>query len=256
MMKLALPLALLLHWMAGAPPAATPPPASAGEVYSSNLMVDQDVSVSCQITGVIDKIYVDRGSAVTKGQGLAALNMREFDANVQQAKEDMELKRAQLDRAKALSAGNVLSKADLDEKRALYAVAVASWEKAKATREYAVIRAPFAGIVTEKYIRLGQKVVEVQTQPLFKITATEPLLARVYLPEQDLLSVRRGDKVEVVPDKFPKSRTTGTVQFISPTVDPASGTFQVIIQVRRDASQPILRPGLAVKVHFNNSRRS
>jgi RND family efflux transporter MFP subunit len=243
---------LLLRVLLAGPPT---PAAPAGEVYSSNLMVDQDVNVSCQITGVIETIHVDRGSAVAKGQPLATLHTGEFDAEVRQAKESMELARAQLDRAKALSAGSIMSKADLDTARAQYAVSVANWEKAKAIREYAVIRAPFAGVVTEKYARIGQKVNEVQNIPLFKITAPEPLLARVYVKEQDLLKIHRGDKVEVVPDNFPKARTTGSVQFISPIVDPASGTFQVVVQVRRDPSQPVLRPGIAVKVHFANARR-
>jgi membrane fusion protein (multidrug efflux system) len=234
----------------------TPGPSAEGEVYSSNLMVDQDVTVSCQITGVIDLIHVDRGSVVTKGQPLATLHLGEFDADVKQTKESMELARAQLERAKALSAGNIMSKADLDTARAQYAVAVANWEKAKAVREYAVIRAPFAGVVAEKYARVGQKVVDVQTQPLFKIVASEPLLARVYVKEQDLLKIHRGDKVEVVPDSFPKARTTGSVQFISPNVDPASGTLQVVVQVRRDPSQTVLRPGVAVKVRFSNPHRS
>ncbi|HYV41156.1 MAG TPA: efflux RND transporter periplasmic adaptor subunit [Thermoanaerobaculia bacterium] len=244
---------LLLRVLLAGPP--TPAVPAEGDVYSSNLMVDQDVIVSCQITGVIETIHVDRGSAVTKGQPLATLHMGEFDADVRQTKENMELARAQLDRAKALSASNIMSKADLDTSRAQYAVAVANWEKAKAIREYAVVRAPFTGVVAEKYARIGQKVVDVQTQPLFKITATEPLLARVYVKERDLLKIHRGDKVEVVPDSFPKARTTGSVQFISPSVDPASGTFQVVVQVRRDPSQPVLRPGIAVKVHFANSRR-
>lgn len=255
-MKLALFSTLPLLWMAGAAPAATPPAAASGEVYASNLMVDQDVTVACHITGIIDVIHVDRGSVVTRGQPLATLHLGEFDAEVKQTKESMELARAQLDRTKALSTQNIISKADLDTARAQYNVAVANWEKAKAVREYAVIRAPFNGIVAEKYARVGQKVTETGAQPLFKITATEPLLARVYVPEQDLLAIHKGDRVEVVPDKFPKARTSGIVQFISPSVDPASGTFQVIIHVRRDASQPILRPGLAVKVRFNNSRRS
>jgi RND family efflux transporter MFP subunit len=244
---------LLRLLLAGAPTPAAP---AEGEVYSSNLMVDQDVIVSCQITGIIETIHVDRGSVVTKGQPLATLHTGELDADVRQTKENMDLAKVQLDRAKALSADSVMSKADLDTSRAQYAVAVANWEKAKAIREYAVIRAPFAGVVTEKHARIGQKVVDVQTQPLFKITATEPLLARIYVKEQDLLKVHRGDRVEVVPDNFPNARTTGSVQFISPTVDPASGTFQVIVLVRRDPSQTVLRPGVAVKVHFNNSRRS
>ena len=46
------------------------------------------------------------------------------------------------------------------------------------------------------------------------------------------------------------SDTTGTVEFISPTVDPASGTFQVIVRVRREPARSILRPGLAVQVRL------
>jgi RND family efflux transporter MFP subunit len=252
-MKLLFVSGLLVRLLFAGPP--TPATSAEGDVYASNLMVDQDVNVACQITGVIETIHVDRGSVVTKGQPLATLHMGEFDADVRQMKESMELAKAQLERAKALSAGNIMSKADLDTARAQYAVAVANWEKVKAVREYAVVRAPFAGVVAEKYARIGQKVVEVQTQPLFKITATEPLLARVYVKEQDLLKIHRGDKVEVVPDNFPKARTTGSVQFISPSVDPASGTFQVVVQVHRDPSQTVLRPGIAVKVHFASAHR-
>ena len=253
-MKLLFVSGLLVRLLFAGPP--TPAPSAEGDVYASNLMVDQDVTIACHITGIIDVIHVDRGSVVTKGLALATLHLGEFDADVKQMKENMELARAQLERAKALSAGNIMSKADLDTARAQFNVAVANWEKAKAIREYAFIRAPFNGIVAEKYARIGQKVTETGAQPLFKIVATEPLLARVYVKEQDLLKIHRGDKVDVVPDNFPKARTTGSVQFISPSVDPASGTFQVVVQVRRDPSQPVLRPGVAVKVHFNNSRRS
>jgi multidrug efflux pump subunit AcrA (membrane-fusion protein) len=70
------------------------------------------------------------------------------------------------------------------------------------------------------------------------------------------MTVRRGDRVEVIPEKFPKARTTGVVQYISPTVDAASGTFQVIVHVQRNTGQSVLRPGIAVKVLFNNAGRS
>jgi membrane fusion protein, multidrug efflux system len=162
----------------------------------------------------------------------------------------MELARAEYERAKSLSANKVLSTADLDEKKAQYQVAVARLEKAKTLIEYTIVRAPFSGVVTEKYARVGQKVIEDQNQPLFKITATEPLLARVYLPEEALLTVRRGETVEVVAERFPSAKAEGVVRFISPTVDAASGTFQVIVAVRRDPGQQVLRPGIAVKVRF------
>jgi len=83
---------LLLRILLAGPP--TPAAPAEGDVYSSNLMVDQDVNVSCQITGVIETIHVDRGSVVTRGQPLATLHTGEFDAEVRQTKESMELARA------------------------------------------------------------------------------------------------------------------------------------------------------------------
>ncbi len=218
--------------------------------YASHLMVDQEVVVASRIGGIVETIAVDRGSAVTAGQVLATLDPREADANVREAKEDMELAKADFDRARSLTESKVMSTADLDQKKAQYAVAVARWEKAKTLRDYTVIRAPFAGVVTEKYARIGQKVIEDKNEPLFKITAVEPLLARVYLPEEDLLHVKLGERVDVVADHFPDVKTTGEVQFISPALDPASGTFQVVIRVRREAARAVLRPGLAVKIRF------
>jgi membrane fusion protein, multidrug efflux system len=231
--------------------AATPE----AKAYSSHLMVDQDVVVCARVTGILEDVYVDRGSIVTKGQPLAQLDPREFDADVNQAKEEMELARIEADRAQALAASNVLSKQDLEAKRSQYAVAVAKWERAKAVRSYATVRAPFAGVVTEKYARVGQKVIEDKADPLFKVTAMEPLLARIYVPEKDLLTLRRGAAVEVVPVSFPQARTTGSVEFISPAVDAASGLLQVIVRVRRETAQSILRPGLAVEIRFSEPKR-
>ena len=225
------------------------------KVYSSHLMVDQEVTVAARITGIVQDVLVDRGSVVAKNQPIARLDSREFEQDENEAKDQMELSRVEFERAKSLSASKVLSASDLDVKKAQYQVAVARWEKAKTLLDYTVIRAPFAGVVTEKYARVGQKVIEDRNEPLFKITASEPLLARVYLPEDELLSVRRGDPVEVTLDRFPRARATGVVQFISPTVDAASGSFQVIVHVRKDSSQPELRPGVAVKIRFRSAKR-
>ncbi len=243
-MKRALIASLLL--LAGAAVRGAPADET---VYASHLMVDQEVVVSARITGIVESIAVDRGTAVAQGQTLATLDTGALDADVREAKEEMDLRKAEYERAESLAKSQVMSVQDLDEKKSQYGVAVARWEKAKTQRDYAVIRAPFAGIVTEKYARVGQKVIEDRIEPLFKITAIEPLLARIYLPEERLLKVRVGDRVEVVPDRFPEAKTTGEVQFISPTVDAASGTFQVVVRVRREGKS-VLRPGMAIQVRF------
>jgi membrane fusion protein, multidrug efflux system len=241
---------ILLAMAPGAPAAGAP----AG-VYPSHLMVDQEVVISSRITGIIDSIVVERGSVVRKGQPLANLDSREADADVRQTREDMQLKKTQFDRAQTLTSSSVGTKADLDEKRAQYAVAVAAHEKAKTLRDYTVIRAPFGGVVTEKFARVGQKVVDIQKDPLFKVTAFEPLLARIYVPEKDLLRLHKGDPVEIVPTNFPDARAPGTIDFIGPTVDAASGTFEVIVRVRKNG-RSVLRPGMAVSVKVGTSTTS
>ena len=244
-------LFLLLLAMGPGGPAAGP----ATVAYSSHLMVDQEVVVSSRITGIVDSVAVDRGTLVRKGQPLANLDSREADADVRQTREDMELKRTQFERAQSLTSSSVGSISDLDEKRAQYAVAVAAHEKAKTLRDYTVIRAPFDGVVTEKFARVGQKVVDIQKDPLFKVTAFEPLLARIYVPEKELMRIHRGDSVEIVPTNFPEARAPGTIDFIGPTVDAASGTFEVIVRVRKNGKS-VMRPGMAVSVKVGSSTSS
>jgi membrane fusion protein, multidrug efflux system len=218
-------------------------------------MVEQEVQVTARMTGIVVGIHVERGAVVAKNQPLASLDARELDLIIRENKEEMELRRAEWNRARALAAGKILSQAELDERQARFQVAHAQYDKARELRDRAIVRAPFAGVVTDRYARIGQKVVVDESTPLFKITASDPLLARVYLPEEELMRVRVGDRVELVPVKFPEAKTTGTVQFISPAVEAASGTFQVLIRVRRNGSS-VLRPGVAVRVRFPPTPRS
>jgi membrane fusion protein (multidrug efflux system) len=222
----------------------------AGRVYQSHLMVEQDVALSARLDGVVSSIQVERGQSVEKGQALCTLDTRALDLELAEAEQEMKLASAELERFRALASERIASPAEIDEKTARYEVARARYEVRKELRDRAVIRAPFAGIVTERYARIGQKVLEDEQEPLFKLTAREPLLARVYLPEEELLSVKVGDPVEVVPVKFPDSRAAGHVHFISPVVEPASGTFQVLVRVRRDPARSALRPGVAVEIRF------
>jgi RND family efflux transporter MFP subunit len=238
---------LMLASVAGA---ATPVSASAGGAYPSHLMVEQGVALSSRLDGIVAAIHVERGQAVEKGQALCTLDTRSLDLETDEAEQEMKLSAAELERTRALAKEHIVAAAELDEKSARYEVARARWERQKEMRDRAVIRAPFSGVVTERYARIGQKVIEDEQEPLFKLTAREPLLARVYLPEEDLLRVKIGDPVEVVPVKFPDAKTTGQIHFISPVLDPASGTFQVLVRVRRDPAKTALRPGLAVLVKF------
>lgn len=234
---------------AGAPTPAAP--ASPGPLtVPSNLMVEQDVTVTTRVSGVVDAIQAERGEFVRKGQQLATLDQREFLLDLKAAEETLAVSGADLKRYEELRRLNLTSDAEFEQKRSRHELALVELERAKLVIDRSVVRAPFDGIVVDRYARVGEKFLVEESKPLFKVMALEPLLARAYLPASSLQTVRAGDEVSVEAPDFPDARSGGRVEFISPVVDPGSGTVQVIVHVRRD-SKKVLRPGMAVRLTFH-----
>ena len=238
---------------------AAPPDASAGVrvpgllefplTVSSNLMVDLDVAVSTRVGGVVEVIHVDRGDLVKKGQPLATLDQREFDLDRRAAEETLNVARANFERTRELRENNLVSPAEFEQKKAQHELARVEAERARLVIDRSVVRAPFDGIVVDRMVRIGQKVLVDENVPLFRVAGLEPLLARVYLPESAFRKVRVGDAVQVSATEFPGVTSTGRIFFLSPVIDAASGTVQVIVRVTRDERR-LLRPGMAVRITF------
>ncbi len=234
---------------AGAP-TPTAPAAPGPLAVSSNLMVEQEVTVTTRVSGVIDSIQAERGELVKKGQPLATFDQREFQLDLKAAEETLSVSRADLKRYEELRRLNLTSEAEFEQKRSRHELALVDLERAKLVIDRSVVRAPFDGIVVDRYARVGEKFLVEESKPLFKVMALEPLLARAYLPAPSLRTVRTGDEVSVEAPDFPGARSSGRVSFISPVIDPGSGTVQVIVRVPRDPKN-VLRPGMAVKLTFH-----
>ena len=220
----------------------------------ANLMVEREIGIGTRIGGIIDSIQADRGQAVKQGQALATLDQREFELDRRAAEAAFAAAEADFKRYKELENQKLASRAEFEQRKARYEQAQVDLEKAKLTIDRSVIRAPFDGIVVDRTARVGQKVLIDDTVPLFKVSAMQPLLARIYLSESWLDSVKVGDAVAVTSSQFSRARSTGKISFLSPVVDPASGTFQVIVAVAPDAGR-VFRPGTAVKITFGRAAR-
>jgi RND family efflux transporter MFP subunit len=230
---------------------ATPPESqsAAGLTADANLMVEREVGVGTRMGGVIDSIQADRGETVKKGQPLATLDQREFELDRKAAEAAFSASDADFQRYQELFQQKLASKAELEQRRARFEQAKVDLEKAKLVIDRSVIRAPFDGVVIDRSVRIGQKVQISDSTPLFKISALDPLFARVYVGEGWLDRLRVGDTVTVVSSKFPRARSIGKISFLSPVVDSAGGTFQVMVTVPRDHDR-IFRPGSSVKINF------
>lgn len=251
------PLLSLLATCAGLAQAPTPVSRASGKAgfpltLASNLMVDHDLTVSTRVSGVVEVIQAERGDLVKKDQPLASLDPREFDLDRRAAEETLNVARADFERYGELRQGNLASQSEFEQKKARYELARVEAERARLVIDRSVIRAPFDGVVVDRMVRVGQKVLVDENVPLFRIAALEPLQARVYVPEPAFRGVRVGDEVDVSAPEFAGLKCTGRVAFVSPVIDAASGTVQVIVRVGPDKGR-VLRPGMSVRITFAGS---
>ncbi|HSE43114.1 MAG TPA: efflux RND transporter periplasmic adaptor subunit, partial [Acidobacteriota bacterium] len=137
--------------------------------FDTSLFVENDVEIKTRLTGIIEEIYVDRGQVVKKGTPLARLQNEDLRLEMEKARVTMEESEAAFQRAKSLHDQQLLSSQEYDQKRLEFDRAKMESQIAKVNFERSIIAAPFSGIVVERYVRLGQRVVEDEDVPLFRI---------------------------------------------------------------------------------------
>lgn len=233
---------------AAAPPRSAEPPMTA----AATLVVDQEVTVTTRVSGVVDGLLVDRGDVVQKNQPLATIDQREFKLDLRAAEETLNVSKSDLKRYEELFRQSLCSQAELEQKKSRYELAQVEFERAQLVIDRSVIRAPFDGIVSDRFAKIGEKVLVDENKPLFKVIALEPLLARAYVPGSSLLRVKVGQEVTVASKELSEARSTGRVSFVSPVLDPGSGSVQIMVRVKRDPGK-LLRPGMAVQLVFTGA---
>jgi RND family efflux transporter MFP subunit len=250
---LAIALAGFLAVMLPAPASASPADTAAADgslsdPFPSSLYVERDVKVAARRSGVIEKVLVDRGQAVRAGQALALLETDLATHEVELAQEELRLAEAELQRVAPLASSGIVSQQELQQKQIDRDLARTRLAREKAMLDRCTVQAPFAGVVAERWAVLGERVQEDDNTPLFRIVASGPLRARVDLPEAMLARVAVGGRAAVALDRDPATVHPARVVFVSPSVDAASGTAPVIVEL--PANGPALRPGSAVTVRL------
>jgi membrane fusion protein (multidrug efflux system) len=154
-----------------------------------------------------------------------------------QARVDQE--RANFGRVEGMRQREVISQAEYDQALAAKRLAEAEFKRAELDLTRTRVRAPFAGVVARRYVREGQ-VVDLGVS-LFRVTAMTPLRARLLVPEGESAAFAVGKAVEL--SGMDGQTGTARVLVISPTINAASGTREVVVEL---AEPEGFRPGAAV----------
>jgi len=128
-------------------------------------------------------------------------------------------------------------------------VARERYAAAKIQLENTEIISPIAGVISERLVETGDMIKT--NDKVAAMADLNLLLARVFVPETELHRLREGLSARLEPESLPGKRFTGTVKLISPTIDAATGTGKVTVEIR-DASRQ-LKPGMFVNVYLTTS---
>ena len=243
------------------------------------------VQVGSQVSGTVDSLGADFNSRVKKDQVVARLETSTFDARLSQARANLVAARANVEkakstvadtkqkyeRAKELSAQQLLPEADLETAKSNYDGAVAALQgavaavsqsaaavqQAQVDLTHTVIRAPIDGVVVARNVDVGQTVAASLQAPVLFVIANDlsHMQVNASIDEADVGRVRQGEVVTFHVDAYPNETFTGRVEQVrlQPITVQNVVTYNTLIAV--DNSGGRLMPGMTATVSVIVQRR-
>jgi membrane fusion protein (multidrug efflux system) len=198
--------------------------------FNGDIVAIQQAGIFSKVSGNLEHIYANMGTSVSSGQLLALIDTTELSQSYQQANATYINSKLAFDRARELYDKNLDSKQDLDNADAALKVAQANFETAATRLDYARITAPFAGIVTRRYLDPGA-LVNSSNSTLFDLMDLDSMKVVINILEKDIPRVGKGTHATIGVDAYPGRTFIGAVTRYSEAVDPSTRTMAVEIDI-------------------------
>ncbi|MBD5322018.1 MAG: efflux RND transporter periplasmic adaptor subunit [Bacteroides sp.] len=221
------------------------------------------VDVGTQVTGIIDKLYADYNTVVTKGQLIAEIektmlesDLRSAEANVESARVTYEYNLTNYNRDKALHDKQLISDYEFQTSTKDLQVSKTAYDKARADRvraaknlNYAEIYSPIDGIVISREVEVGQTVVSsMNVANLYTIADLDNMQVIGNVDEADIGRVKVGQNVTFTVDAYPDDTFQGQVTQVrlNPTTESNVVTYEVVVAANNPEHKLI--PGLTANL--------
>jgi membrane fusion protein, multidrug efflux system len=233
---------------------------------TGSLLADKQSDIAADANGKVLTTKVERGQSVKQGELLAtldasaaALTANAALAQEQLAKTQAEQAKTECDRSKQLFDSGAISKAEYD--RSVSQCTGTQWSVAAAAAQHgsaakmvgdSAIRAPFAGIIGERYVNVGQYV-----QPSTRVVSLysiDPLRLELSVPESNVALIRPDLEVNFEVAAYGEQAFPGKVRFISPNV--RQETRDLVVEAVVPNADGKLRPGMFATVRLKTGEKS
>jgi membrane fusion protein (multidrug efflux system) len=247
-----------------ATPAAAPTQVALAQVVQQKMprlltltgavIANRQSDVAANVAGRIVATYVERGQAVKQGEVLALVDSRTAGlsasaaaAQASAAQTQEALAQGDCDRADKLYAQGVMTQADHDRAKAQCSAqvfqakaAVANAAVAKKLAGDTSIRAPFAGIVGERFVNVGEYV-QAPTR-VASIYSVDPVRVQISVPESAVSKIAKGQMLQVQVGAYPERSFPARVEYVSPALRPS--TRDLVIEALASNPDGALKPGM------------
>ncbi|MCU1281392.1 MAG: efflux transporter, family, subunit [bacterium] len=211
-------------------------------------------TVYAKLAGYLRKIYTDKGLRVKKDQVLAVVESPETDQTVRAAETDLRLREQVAARTDTLAKAGVLSRQDREIADAQRLSSQAALRQTRSIQRYEILRAPFSGLVTARYVDPGALIPAATgstqaAQPVVDLADTDRLRVWIYLGQDTAPYVQVGDEVTLWTDDQPARRMAARVSLVSGQLEPRTRTM--LTEIWFDNRTARILPGTFVHVELD-----
>jgi membrane fusion protein (multidrug efflux system) len=199
-----------------------------------------EADVIAKVDGEVRELLVEEGQDVGKGQVLARLDGDRLRLELNESEAKLRKLQRDYERNVDLKEKGLISDGDFERIKFEMDALEASFNLARLELDYTQIRAPIDGVVSERYVKMGNTVSV--GEPLFRVTSLNPLVAYLHVPEREYRNIEAGQPVSIDIDALPDEPVIATVSRVSPIVDPQTGTFKITVEIVDDERR--IKPGM------------
>lgn len=221
---------------------------------TGSIAADRQSDIAANVSGRVTNTYVERGMPVKLGQIIAVVDSRAAgfqaaaaNAQSQAAQTQVQLAKQDCERADTLFSQGAIAKSEFERLKTQCTAQLYQANAAQANADLAnkvagdtIIRAPFDGIIGERFVNVGEYV-----QPptrVASIFAINPVRVSLSVPEPAVALVKEGQELQLSVSSFPGKTFPATVRFVSPALRANTRDLIVEANAKNDAGE--LRPGM------------
>lgn len=207
---------------------------------SASLEALEEATVVAKVGGEVREIRVEEGDMVERNDVLARLDGDRLRLALEQSRANLAKLQREYDRSVELNKKGIVAASAFETQKYELDALKAAFKMAELEYRYTTIRAPISGVISRRDIKVGNTIEP--NAPTFGLTALDPLVAYLFIPEREFGRIAADQPVRMRIDALPGEEFVGNIARISPVVDAESGTFKATVEVTETSGR--LKPGM------------